>query len=209
LDRVFGIRPREKKMGSQKGYPSEPVIQAVWRYLAERYNEGDPNVKYSESEPDLKEDIITTSSQRHPSNDDLNRAVSLAANWTRPGTGESDAHKTLKDEIAKNPEIVGATDVSFVSVEHRFPSGDRADLLLESSGSRWVVVEVELEGLVETVTGLFQAVKYRALQQAVLCTERRDGSVSAILAARIIPTEVEKLAKMLDVVTISVVDERR
>ena len=53
LDKLFGIPPRAKETGSQRGYPSEPVIQAVWRYLEKRYNEGDPNVKYSKSEPDL------------------------------------------------------------------------------------------------------------------------------------------------------------
>ncbi len=206
LDKLFSISPRAKKTGSQDGYPSEPVIQAVWRYLKERYHDDDPDVIYSESEPVLTRDAMKTLSQRDPSDDDLSKAVRLAATWRRSGSGESEAHKSLKNRIARYPELIGATAVTSVAIEHQYPSGDRVDLMLESDGSRWTVVEVELKGLVETVTGLFQAVKYRALQQAVLCTEKRQGSVSAILAARSIPVEVKVLARMLDVETIEVPD---
>lgn len=207
LDKLFGIRPRAKKTGSQEGYPSEPVIQAVWRYLGKRYNEGDPDVTYSKSQADLTRAAIRAPSQHEPSDDDLSSAVRLAATRRRSGAGESEAHETLKNRIAEHPELIGATAVTSAAIEHQYPSGDRVDLLLESNDSRWTVVEVELEGLVETVTGLFQAVKYRALQQAVLCTEKRQGSVSAILAARSIPAEVRVLARMLDVETVEVVDQ--
>jgi len=37
---------QKKKSGSQAGYPSEPVPRAVWRHLADRYNDGDPTVRY-------------------------------------------------------------------------------------------------------------------------------------------------------------------
>lgn len=204
LDRLFGISPRTKKTGSQGGYPSEPVIQAVWRYLKKRYNEGDPDVTYSESQPELLHASIRPSLQREPSDDDLSRAVRLAAAWRRSGSGESEAHKALKNQIAKHPELIGVTGVTSAVIEHQYPSGDRADLVLESDDSMWTVVEVELEGLVETVTGLFQAVKYRALQEAVLCTEKRQGSVSAVLAARAIPVEVRVLSHMLDVEAVEV-----
>jgi hypothetical protein len=53
---------------------------------------------------------------------------------------------------------------------------------------------------------LIQAVKYRALQQAVLCIEKRQGSASAVLATRSIPAEVMAMACMLDVVTVEVLD---
>ncbi len=43
----FGIAPRAKKTGGQEGYPSEPVIRAVWRYFVDRYNHGDPGVSYT------------------------------------------------------------------------------------------------------------------------------------------------------------------
>lgn len=45
--KTFGIPPRLKQSGSQKGYPSEPAIRAVWRYFVDRYNKGDSEVEYS------------------------------------------------------------------------------------------------------------------------------------------------------------------
>ena len=204
LDGLFGISPRAKKTGSQSGYPSEPVIQAAWRYLKERYNEGDLGVTYSESQPQLIPALILSSPQREPTEDDLNRAVKLAATCRRSGSGESEAHKSLKNQIANHPELIGVTEVTSVSIEHQYPSGDRADLVLESDGSKWTVVEVELEGMIETVTGLFQAVKYRALQEAVLLTAKRQGAVLAVLAARVIPLEVKVLSCMLDVMSVEI-----
>ena len=46
-ERKFGITPRLKQSGSQKGHPSEPVIRAIWRYLMDEYNHGNPAVSYS------------------------------------------------------------------------------------------------------------------------------------------------------------------
>lgn len=209
LYRLFGISASVKKSGDQKGYTSEAAIRAVWRYLTDRYNESDSDVTYSKSEPDLTKAAIRTPSQLEPSDHDLSSAVQLAATWHRSGAGESEAHKALKNRIAEHPEFIGVTEVTSVAVEYPYPSGDRVDLLFESNGSRWTVVEVELEGLAETVSGLFQAVKYRALHKAVLCTEKRQGSVSAILAARSIPLEVRVLSGMLDVATIEVPEQVR
>jgi len=211
LDRLFGISPRVKKTGSQRGYTSEPVIQAAWRYLKDRYNKGDRDVTYSEVQPNLTPAAIQVPPKREPSDDKLRSAVELAkkANRSRSGSGESEAHKALKNLIAQDPELIGVTGVTSFEIEHKYPSGDRADLLLESDGSRWTVVEVELEGLVQTVTGLFQAVKYRCLHEAVLCTEKRQGSVSAILAARAIPSEVMKLARMLGVKAVEVPNQEQ
>lgn len=206
LDDLFSISPNAKQTGSQIGYPSEPVIQAVWRYLKDRYNEDDPDVIYSESEPALTPPSQRVISQRELTDDDLNNAVRLAATSKKSGSGESEAHRSLKLRIAQHPELIGVTAVISHSSEYQYPSGDRVDLMFESESSKWSVVEVELEGLVETVTGLFQAVKYRALQQAVLCTEKRNGSVAAILAARSIPKEVRVLSRMLDVTTVEVLE---
>ena len=209
LDQLFGISAKLKKTGSQIGYTSEPVIKAAWSYLKNRYNEGDLDVTYSKVQPNLTPAVIEVSPKREPSDDEVRSAVKLAENWSRSGSGESEAHKTLKNQIAQDPELIGVTAVISFETEHQYPSGDRADLVLESDGSRWTVVEVELEGLVQTVTGLFQAVKYRCLQEAVLCTNKRQGSVSAILAARAIPSEVIKLAHMLSVKAVEVPNQER
>lgn len=77
LDRLFGISPRRKKTGSQSGYPSEPVIRAAWRYLKERYNEGDPDVTYSKVQPNLTPSAILISPKREPSDDKLRSASVL------------------------------------------------------------------------------------------------------------------------------------
>ena len=53
LEEVFGIAPREKKSGSQKGYPSEPAIRAVWRHFVDRYKNGDSKVKFRKMKPRL------------------------------------------------------------------------------------------------------------------------------------------------------------
>ena len=52
IERIFGIIPHPKRSGPQRGYTSEPAIRAVWRYLADRYNNGDSEVKFSNTRPD-------------------------------------------------------------------------------------------------------------------------------------------------------------
>ena len=45
LKEIFGIAPYLKRSGGQEGHPSEPVIRALWRHFADRYNSGDPGVE--------------------------------------------------------------------------------------------------------------------------------------------------------------------
>ena len=47
----LGVPVREKKSGSQIGYPSEPVIKALWRNLVDRFNQGEPSVTYHAADP--------------------------------------------------------------------------------------------------------------------------------------------------------------
>ena len=51
LKEIFGVSAKIKKSGSQKGYPAEPVIRALWRYLKEKYNRGDDSVTYNPDAP--------------------------------------------------------------------------------------------------------------------------------------------------------------
>ncbi len=69
--------------------------------------------------------------------------------------GESGAHRSLKERVAKNPELAGLLPGCHSHIEYRFPSGDRVDVALQYADGRWVMVEVELEGLEETTIGLF------------------------------------------------------
>jgi hypothetical protein len=82
--------------------------------------------------------------------------------------GESELHKKLKAYVRDNPSLVGIDSVELSHIEYTFPSGDRVDVAFHIASNHWAVVEIELEGLAETTIGLFQAVKYRALQNAVL-----------------------------------------
>lgn len=122
----------------------------------------------------------------------------------RRGEGESITHRQLKDYIANNPSSVGLKSVRAVSVEHQFPSGDKVDIAFESENNNWTVVEVEIEGLLQTLIGLFQSVKYRALQDAVLKSQNLQGSVVGMLVAKSIPSEIKSLAEVLNIKTFEI-----
>jgi hypothetical protein len=47
----FGVAPQEKQTGGQAGYPSEPVLRALWRYFVDRYNSGDTRVRFTRTPP--------------------------------------------------------------------------------------------------------------------------------------------------------------
>ena len=116
--------------------------------------------------------------------------------------GESLAHKELKEYVASHPEKIGLPQNALPSIEHSFPSGDRVDIIFDLGNNKWTVVEIELEGLTQNFIGLFQVVKYRALQQAILKTQEITGEVRGHLVAYSIPDEIKKYAKLLDITTI-------
>ena len=47
----FGVAPQAKQTGGQAGYPSEPVLRALWRHFVDRYNRGDPSVRFARTAP--------------------------------------------------------------------------------------------------------------------------------------------------------------
>jgi hypothetical protein len=47
IDYELGIKVHTKRTGMQKGYPSEAVTRAIWRNLVDRYNNYEPDVKYT------------------------------------------------------------------------------------------------------------------------------------------------------------------
>jgi len=111
----------------------------------------------------------------------------------RQGSVESEAHKKLKKYVAENPSCIGLNSVLSIFQEYSFPSGDKADVAFESLKNHWAVIEIELEGLIQTVIGLFQTVKYKALQEAVLKSKNLHGVVDGVLIANSIPSEVQSL----------------
>lgn len=196
LQIIFGISPRMKRTGTQVGYPSEPVIQAAWRYLKDRFNAGDTEVAYTTSEPTIPEDNHKPTSATAVTERLLREVAFHLARHRK--AGESPEHKSLKIRISEQPTLVGVHDVERAHLEHKYPSGDQADIAFKTSAG-WAVVEVELRGEIETTIGVFQAIKYRALQEAVVRSLGQEGAVRAILAAHSVSQNVRYLALQLGV----------
>ena len=102
--------------------------------------------------------------------------------------GEGEAHQNLKNWIAKHPDKIGLSGVTDVDIEHRFLSGDLADIVFTHGNGQYTVVEVET---IDPFPGAHQAIKYRAL----LCTQEGlsldSNQVKAVLVAWSIPYEVQ------------------
>ena len=115
--------------------------------------------------------------------------------------GESSLHKRMKEYVASHPLLLGLKENVKSFIEFPFPSGDRVDIAFDLGSNHWVIVEVEIEGFNSILVGLFQAVKYRALQKAVLRLQELEGSVSGFVVARTIPEEIKRLSNLLDIET--------
>lgn len=114
---------------------------------------------------------------------------------------ECTQHLQLKKIISENPELIDLRDVVNVYVEYSYPSGDRVDVAFELKDDNWAVVEIELNGLSETIIGLFQVVKYRALQNSLAKLTKKKGRTLGYLVALNIPDRVKDFAKILDIKT--------
>jgi hypothetical protein len=110
------------------------------------------------------------------------------------GGGEQEQHKRLKNWVAKNPHELGLDSVVQVpgKVEYKFCSGDRADILFELHGSRFAVVEVEIDN---AEPGSHQALKYKTL----LCAEKwmplDSNRVLPVLVAYKISSETKEFCR--------------
>lgn len=120
---------------------------------------------------------------------------------TNSKSGESILHKKLKEYVASQPELLGLPKESLSFIEYPFPSGDRVDVAFNFNDNKWVVVEIELEGEIQNFIGLFQVVKYQALLQAVLRTQKLKGEVGGYLVANSIPEKIKNLANILNIKT--------
>lgn len=95
----------------------------------------------------------------------LRRRPSLAVGAHR-GSGESEAHRLLKLHVARRPEILRLSPSAESEVEHEFRTGDRVDVFFKNHHPERTVVEIEVEGRDNLLTGVHQAIKYRALAEA-------------------------------------------
>lgn len=108
-----------------------------------------------------------------------------------PG-GEGPDHRALKKWCARNPQALGLNDVisSATQQEYEFQkTGDRADVVFELTGGRYVVLEVKT---IDVEPGAYQALKYRVL----MCAEKRlpitSEKVEGLLVAWQVPTHVRQ-----------------
>lgn len=110
------------------------------------------------------------------------RSISPGDHGHGMGTGESKEHLLLKSYVASNPEIVlGEQNIQTIKVEYQFPTGDRADILLEDEFGRIIGMEIEVNVDDNQFEGLLQAIKYRYMSE--LMTDRAPGDSRAILVA--------------------------
>lgn len=97
--------------------------------------------------------------------------------------GESPQHKTLKEFVAKHPEIVGLpATISPGKMEEPLLSGDVLDVFF-SHGQDHVAVEVKSarSGETDIMRGMFQCVKYRAVLEAQQAADGVAQSARAVL----------------------------
>lgn len=102
------------------------------------------------------------------------------------GTGESDAHKALKEYVKRHPSLLGVARETPGILEYPLPSGDTIDVLFKEE-NRWIAVEVKsavshaVAG--DYVRGVYQCVKYRAVLQAMHFDDSLDApeDIEAIL----------------------------
>jgi hypothetical protein len=99
---------------------------------------------------------------------------------------EIDRHRTLKEFVANNPEIVGlSASTAAGNTEFPLPSGDRLDVSFAKQRI-WVAAEVKslVSSDADIARGLFQCVKYLAVMEAVLIAEERPQSARLSRARR-------------------------
>lgn len=120
------------------------------------------------------------------------RAVAVARKYG-PG-GEGEAHRKLKEWVAKHPDALGLHEViGEGEVEYPFCCGDSADVVFRHKSGKWTAVEIETT--TPFPAGAFQAIKYRAL----LCADKGfpldSKHVEGILVAWSIPSKVREFCR--------------
>jgi hypothetical protein len=134
----------------------------------------------------------------------LRRFPNLAVGGNR-GSGESEAHRLLKHYVARNPRILDLSAVAESELEHEFRTGDRVDVFFRNHHPERSVVEVEVEGSSNVLTGVHQAIKYRSLAEAADGYALQSPRVRAyVVAYETAYDEVREAASRYDVRLLSV-----
>lgn len=126
---------------------------------------------------------------------------------SRKGGGEGDAHKALKQYVAKNPTVIGLSDSWPVGeIEFDLPSGDSVDVMF-SWRKQMVAVEVKskVSDVADVSRGLFQCVKYQSVTEAMLGVQGLPQNVRPVLVLESkLPSSLKTIQHMLG---IEVIDE--
>lgn len=116
--------------------------------------------------------------------------------------GETDAHKRLKEYVARTPSLLELPgSAPHGSIERPLPSGDCLDVSFEDR-DLWVAAEVKAEHSpkADVIRGLYQCVKYLAVMRAVQTSEGRDRSARAVLVLGAqLPADLIALRNLLGV----------
>jgi hypothetical protein len=117
---------------------------------------------------------------------------------------ETEAHKSLKNWVAKNPRVIKSKISSQAGkTEWLFASSDRADVMFKHADG-CVAVEVKTSEAPdqELERGIYQCVKYQALLRAELKAENKapNGLAVLVIERRIpFPSDLQNLADLLGV----------
>ncbi|MBI3323552.1 MAG: hypothetical protein HYZ95_03705 [Candidatus Omnitrophica bacterium] len=112
--------------------------------------------------------------------------------------GESQAHRELKEYLAKRPWKLGLSSAFKGKTEYNFLTGDRADIGFVKGGRPRAVVEVEILAS-GTEVGMYQAIKYRCLAAAIRFGGLNPKGIKAFLVAPEIPLEIQRTCKAFEV----------
>lgn len=107
--------------------------------------------------------------------------------------GEGDAHRGLKEYVARHPESIGLPASSHAQTEHMFISGDCCDVLLTYGKDQFAIAEIKNGDPGELTRGIYQLIKYRALLAAEEDLTLTDLPSVHLVAYQIAP-EVQSLA---------------
>ena len=126
--------------------------------------------------------------------------------------GEGTEHRELKEYIAKHPEFLGihASDIKETHIDdYPFPSGDKPDIVFKlAKKTSSVVVEIKTDGHEKVLAGFFQAIKYKALEEAKIFIDAgQRGDVVAFLVAYKIPVTVKEYANQFGIKTLEIPKE--
>jgi len=157
----------------------------------------DAHLQHIYAYPRWREVLSTLSLE--PTSTDFSAILSKAS--SQAGGGESEHHRKLKEYVARTPSVIGLPNSAEGVMEYSLPSGDCLDVSFRMA-SQWVSVEVKSkisdEG--DIARGLFQCVKYRAIQEAVVLASSKEQNVRAMLVlGAALPLKLIPLRNLLSV----------